>query len=166
MDGADVDQPANAVFPAALQHIFRAVHIDPVNPVARMRGDRDKPRAVNDAGVFVRARKKTLERGFIAHIPRYNANVLRKLPRQRIAVHHQGPDLRLRVPQLRKHGAPQESRRSRNQILRKHPITSKKRKTNVDYLSHLQYNGDRRAGQPSMHRRVKENRHIWRDCRQ
>ena len=71
-----------------------------------------------------RARKEAFERGLVAHVARHDANVPRKRLRERVAVHDQRPDFRRRVLQLRKHGAPQEPRRSRNQIFLKHPITS------------------------------------------
>ena len=124
MDGADVDQLANAALAAEFQNISRAVHIDPVDSVAGMGGHGDHPRAVNDAGMLIRARKEAFERNFVAHVARQDANVPRKRLRERVAVHDQRPDFRRRILQLRKHGAPQESRRSRNQIFLKHPITS------------------------------------------
>ena len=75
--------------------------------------------------MLIRARKEASERGLVAHVARHDANILRKLPRQRIAVHDQRPNFRLRVLQLRQHSASQKARRSRNQIFLKHPITSK-----------------------------------------
>ena len=75
--------------------------------------------------MLIRARKEASERGLVAHIARHDANILRKLPRQRIAVHDQCPNFRFRVLQLRQHSASQKARRSRNQIFLKHPITSK-----------------------------------------
>ena len=125
MDGADMNQLSNAALAAEFQNIPRAVHVDPVDSVARMRGHGDHPRAVNDAGMLIRAREEASERGFVAHVARYDANILRKLPHQRIAVHDQRPDFRRRVLQLRKHGAPQKPCRARNQIFFKHPIASK-----------------------------------------
>ena len=92
MDGADVDQLANAALAAEFQNISRAVHIDPVDSVAGMGGHGDHPRAVNDAGMLIRAREEASERGFVAHVARYDASILRKLPRQRIALHHQCMD--------------------------------------------------------------------------
>ena len=125
MDGADVDQLANAALAAEFQNISRAVHIDPVDSVAGMGGHGDHPRAVNDAGMFIRAREEEAERGFVAHVARYDANILRKLPRQRITLHHQCTDFCLRVPQLCQHSTSQKPRRACNQIFFKHPITSK-----------------------------------------
>ena len=85
--------------------------------------------------MLIRARKEAFERNLVAHVARQDANVSRKRLRERVAVHDQRPDFRWRILQLRKHGAPQEPRRARNQIFLKHPITSTA-KTDVDYLSH------------------------------
>ena len=75
--------------------------------------------------MLIRAREEASERGFVAHVARYDANILRKLPRQRITLHHQCTDFCLRVPQLCQHSTSQKPRRACNQIFFKHPIASK-----------------------------------------
>ena len=122
MDGADINQLSNAALAAKLQDIPRAIYIDMLNPVTRMRGHGDDPRAVYDTGMRICACKEAFERNLVAYVARHDANVLRKLPRKRIAFHHQRPNFRFRVLQLRQHSASKKARRSRNQIFLKHLI--------------------------------------------
>ena len=69
MHRADVDEPPHAVFPAERQHVFRAVHIDVVQPVGNRIRDIDQPGRVQHKELRVlRIRKKRAHRIRVAHV--------------------------------------------------------------------------------------------------